>query len=294
MWVILPGLALTPADYSALSRDLRGIVFDAWVVDLTAPIDEIRAHILSELRSHHGGREAHEKLSLLGHSMGGLLALEWAARFPDEVATVVLADPTPPANVTPSNMSARQHRVVAGMLAPVLPALRAGLWAAQTRSKEHLGRQELKRRYGTHTGARALVRHNSQCAALQQRVDQALRGSGLPGNVTILQLVGAPSAPPRWREYLDSDPRQQGAGSPPRNNHTCSLRTRSALRAAVRWGIAYAEWGLQRRFVAEQRDLSQRIGSRLEFLDGVNHLFPITHPRRVIARMRAAAAEWGE
>ena len=91
-WFILPGWGLPPKDYEKLAGllgpDTRTL--DSWKVPLTADTDDIRAEL---------GALDSPKVDLLGHSLGGLAAIEWALRRPDQVRQLVLIDPTAPDEV---------------------------------------------------------------------------------------------------------------------------------------------------------------------------------------------------
>ena len=91
-WLILPGWGLPPKDYEKLA-DLLGPdtrTLDSWKVPLTADTDDIRAEL---------GASDSQKVDLLGHSLGGLAAIEWALRRPGQVRQLVLIDPTAPDEV---------------------------------------------------------------------------------------------------------------------------------------------------------------------------------------------------
>ena len=88
-WFILPGWGLPPKDYEKLAGllgpDTRTL--DSWKVPLTADTDDIRAEL---------GALDSPKVDLLGHSLGGLAAIEWAVRRPELVRQLVGFDPPAP------------------------------------------------------------------------------------------------------------------------------------------------------------------------------------------------------
>jgi pimeloyl-ACP methyl ester carboxylesterase len=94
-WLVLPGLACPPGCFDAVAARLRtrGVpveldVRDAWRASFLA--DDLDTVL--DGRSYEG---------VVGHSLGGLLALELALRRPDRVGHVVLVDPTPPGEQGP-------------------------------------------------------------------------------------------------------------------------------------------------------------------------------------------------
>jgi pimeloyl-ACP methyl ester carboxylesterase len=66
-----------------------------------------------------------------GHSFGGLYVLTFAARYPDEVAGMVLVDSTAPASAAKSG----QHRPATGLLRHHVPCLRTGIDLGSTWSE---------------------------------------------------------------------------------------------------------------------------------------------------------------
>jgi lipase len=90
VWAILPGLTMPPEDFADLAALLPGAarVLDAYQIPLTAPAARARDWFWAQ-----GGWD---ELALIGHSAGGLAALEWWLTFPGEVSRVVLLDPTDP------------------------------------------------------------------------------------------------------------------------------------------------------------------------------------------------------
>jgi pimeloyl-ACP methyl ester carboxylesterase len=94
---------------SAVARDTRVCVYDragrGWSEPADTPQDA--AQIATDLHTllHRG--HAPGPYVLAGHSFGGLYALTFAARYPDEVAGMVLADSTAPA---PAPVSAAKPR----------------------------------------------------------------------------------------------------------------------------------------------------------------------------------------
>ncbi|MEK8226020.1 alpha/beta fold hydrolase [Oerskovia sp. M15] len=65
-------------------------VLDSWETAVTAPVEAIRAQLGLTAEQRPGS------VGLVGHSVGGLAAIEWALTHPDELGAVVLLDPTTP------------------------------------------------------------------------------------------------------------------------------------------------------------------------------------------------------
>lgn len=96
MWVILPGWACPPTDYEELIADEPYVVLDQWETPLTEPLDIIRREVARLIAEEHDAPEMPTKVKLFGHSFGGLIAVEWAWKHPEEVEQLVLADPSEP------------------------------------------------------------------------------------------------------------------------------------------------------------------------------------------------------
>ena len=83
-WVVLPGLAETPEEFEHVIGLLPGrdiYVVDPWRTPVTSPPAELRADLPSDAR-----------VSLVGHSIGGLAALRWTLTNPSEVDRLILVD----------------------------------------------------------------------------------------------------------------------------------------------------------------------------------------------------------
>ncbi len=86
----------------AVSRHTRVCVYDragrGWSQPADRPQDA--GQIASDLHSLLGRADVKGPYVLAGHSFGGLYSLTFAARYPDEVAGMVLLDSTAPASTT--------------------------------------------------------------------------------------------------------------------------------------------------------------------------------------------------
>ncbi|MBD5785330.1 alpha/beta fold hydrolase [Cellulosimicrobium terreum] len=155
-WVVLPGLALAPEDFAPLARALAADgdvrVLDAWVTPVTAPADELRAAL---------GADGSVPIGLVGHSAGGLAALEWTLLHPDEVARLVLLDPVSPFEphrpaLHPGTRVTRAARAVVGVVAAPLSRSGAAVRRAAVRavagSPDALPPDVAAARYGTRSG----------------------------------------------------------------------------------------------------------------------------------------------
>jgi proline iminopeptidase len=94
------GVSEAPADWSAVTHE-------TWVWDAEA------------LRAHLG----HERVILFGHSYGGFLALEYALRFPERLAGLILCSTAPAMDHGADIVAASERRATAAQLATVLQML---------------------------------------------------------------------------------------------------------------------------------------------------------------------------
>ena len=256
MWIILPGLGCPPQDYAVLQQRLGAWVMDAWTVGLDASVDEVRTYAFLEIAELFDEAASREPVRILGHSMGGLLALEWAARYPEEVAEIVLADPTPPKDARvlawmhlPSRMELVGEKlwgwlgtdagakIPGKILTPALPFLRKVMTSQGEHQPERLSRAERKRYFGSVDAGQSLIRQNCACERTQRRAFYALGGeagadAGWLREIPITLLVAS-----------DDDPSTM--------------------------------------FVREQLQLAQRLRVTPHFFPEATHLFPIATPEIV-------------
>ncbi|MDR1431891.1 MAG: alpha/beta hydrolase [Propionibacteriaceae bacterium] len=161
VWIVLPGMTMPPEDFQALAGRLPGCaeVFDAYAVALTAPASAVRDWLWT--------RRSASRVCLVGHSAGGMTALEWLLSFPGEVERVVLLESTDP-NERPSRLSPGTlgHRCVRRLLraAGAWPWLarrlgRAGrraFWRLFTVQPDHLPKPVIDRVWGNSAGLLAV------------------------------------------------------------------------------------------------------------------------------------------
>ncbi len=255
-WVVLPGLLLAPSDMEPVARVVREqypdatvLVLDSWDTAVTAPVGEVRAQLgLVEA-------QAPGSVGLVGHSVGGLAAIEWALTHPEEVGAVLLLDPTTPflprrpERPAPVGLTLLAERVVhtSGLLlsrCPAVtrwgPALRRRAWYDATHRPDPLPDDEAVRRYGTPEAWRLLTGQYEQSWAQAERVTELFaRDAGALQRLAVrpVQLVG-------WGR------RGQGA------------------------------------FLREERELGARLGARVYGLRGEGHMFPLTRPDVVAQVLR--------
>ena len=115
----------------AIARETRVCVYDragrGWSEPADTPQDA--AQIATDLYTLLQRGQVAGPYVLAGHSFGGLYVLTFAARFPDEVAGMVLVDPTAPASVatqakTPDNQ--RSYDIVRRVSALLSASARLG------------------------------------------------------------------------------------------------------------------------------------------------------------------------
>lgn len=260
-WVVLPGLLLAPSDMEPVARVLREqfpaatvLVLDSWETAVTAPVASIRAALgLS-------GRHAPASIGLVGHSVGGLAAIEWALTHPDELGAVLLLDPTTPflprspERPAPVGLTLLAERLIhaGGALLSRCravtrrgPSLRRRAWYDGTHRPDPMPDDEAARRYGTPEGWRLMVGQYEQSWAQAERVTRlfAARADALERlAVRPVQLVG-------WG--------RRGQGP----------------------------------FLREARELGAHLGARVYGLPGEGHLFPLTRPDVVAQVLRGQVPE---
>lgn len=149
LWVVLPGLTMAPEEYLPLARLLPGEtrILDSWRVSVTAPTAAIRDEL----------GVAGRPITLIGHSIGALAALEWTMTNPALVERVILFDPSSPegssSHQTPEGRAGRSALRTVARVHPL--GRRLGL-AARRRflsgygvSSEYLKQAVAAARYGT-------------------------------------------------------------------------------------------------------------------------------------------------
>ena len=185
-WVVLPGLLLAPSDMEPVARVVREQfpdatvrVLDSWDTAVTAPVAAIRAELgLAD-------DQAPGSVGLVGHSVGGLAAIEWALTHPEELGAVLLLDPTTPflprrpERPAPVGLTLLAERVVhtsglllsrCGAVTRRGPALRRRAWYDATHRPDPLPDDEAVRRYGTPEAWRLLTGQYEQSWAQAERV----------------------------------------------------------------------------------------------------------------------------
>lgn len=192
-WVILPGLAIPPEDMRELAYALDALVLNSWSLSMTRPAGELR----QALRALPQIGDA--PISLMGHSLGGLAAIEWAAQFPGEIERLVLLDPTPPIGRHPAvesalriaEQAARPAIGLASLIAPFGPQLRRAGFKNAT-GREDLLPPDLAAEYFSRPRHLQLIMAQWLASYRQQaRVRQSLRRLG--DEMDILHLIGADS-----------------------------------------------------------------------------------------------------
>jgi len=109
--VLISGLGEFSASWARIAPDVAGTTrvcaYDragqGWSEDAPDPQDGLQA--AADLHTLLGRAGEHGPYVLVGHSIGGDYALTYAARYPEQVAGMVLLDTTPPYEVTATNHS---------------------------------------------------------------------------------------------------------------------------------------------------------------------------------------------
>ena len=187
--VLLPGMPLPVDDYLGLVASLPGdtVVLDTLVVPVTGTTAELRAGVdLPE-----------EPYELVGHSIGALAALEWAAHHPLEVSRIVLLDPSDPwGTPVPAALGGRAGRVVVSLVRFLASqpriALALGRWGRRTVlsmygvSEDPMPRERVDAVFGTRDSLASVARQIASVPAQVERVRALLDAGFEPPDVVML------------------------------------------------------------------------------------------------------------
>lgn len=196
---VLPGFLTNDGRTRHLRRFLLSLGYETygWGEGVNwGPTDHAIAAIerrLQEIRRRHG-----RKVTLIGHSLGGLLARELAKRFPDDVRSVVLLGspirlPTATSLAVFFRLLARFHRTAHGLELEELnlpPPERIPVTAIYTRED----------------GIVAWESCLEHAGALRENIEVRGTHSTLPSNPMALAIVADRLVQPEggWRTYLPS------------------------------------------------------------------------------------------
>jgi len=143
-----------------------------WSEDSAGSMDGITAardlHTLLRVAGEHG------PFVLVGHSIGGTYAMTYAARYPQQVAGMVLLDSSSPEQFTAISGYAGQHAVMrrALALAPTLSRFGLGRVVAAV-APSHLPAPDAQRVQALTAGARAARSMTAEWSALPEVFEQA-------------------------------------------------------------------------------------------------------------------------
>jgi lipase len=179
--VLLPGLTIPPDDYEELVALLPGqtVVLNTLVTPVTGTTIELRSAMTVP----------HEPYELVGHSIGALAALEWAAQSPAAVSRLVLLDPTDAYGTpVPVALGGTPGRVLVGVIGRLSRSRRIA------RTIGRWGRRTVLGMYGITTDPLPTT-----------RIDE-LFGTRDGVAAAVVQVVGTPALVLRARALLDSAP----------------------------------------------------------------------------------------
>lgn len=164
MNIIIPGLALAPEFYEARFPSAR--VVDTWRFPWTSSCRAAN-------RCYYDG----EPITLIGHSLGGLMALEWALLFPQNICRLVLLDPTFPRD----NAEYTINNPLANIATRLLPLPLAPF----------IDNSILDRRYRGKQNRQFLAHQWNYASTLETRVSQLLSANTVAPHIRTDLIVGA-------------------------------------------------------------------------------------------------------
>ncbi|SDU80497.1 alpha/beta hydrolase [Arcanobacterium phocae] len=164
MNIIVPGLALAPEFYEARFPIAR--VVDTWCFPWISSCSDAN-------NFYYDG----EPITLIGHSLGGLMALEWALLFPQNVCRLVLLDPTFPRD----NAEYTINNPLANIATRLLPLSLAPFFDNSILNRRYRGKQN-----------RQFLAHQwNYASTLETRVSQLLTASTVAPHIRTHVIVGA-------------------------------------------------------------------------------------------------------
>lgn len=207
MNVILPGWALTPKDFEQFAKQLEGtsLIADWWrddPSDIPRLRDGVRSLLAAPSKIENAKRtvtkqglliqgmpmksgQSEAKLTLIGHSIGGLSALEWALRFPEDVGELILLDMTMP-------YSQAKSPAIPNLLVEFIQLIGAQtrrIWMAVRVGSDPLGAPERKKRYAEPGNIRRLAEHFRDSYDQQVYVAKLLKNERLAPHIKTKVVV---------------------------------------------------------------------------------------------------------
>lgn len=161
MVLLIPGLALAPELYAAYQPHVS--IYDPWVHSWTHADFEF---------------DSPEQVTLIGHSLGGLVALEWALQFPERINALILLDPTFPALHTQLH-SPRFSSLISQIASPFIPLALTPF----------VDRAVIQQRYRGKENVKFLYEQSATASIVEHRVAKLLKHTQLEVPTQI--LVGA-------------------------------------------------------------------------------------------------------
>lgn len=178
MWIVLPGWACPTDNYEELVSGLDAKILNSWEKPLSSSIADLREHL-----------QPGEKINIFGHSVGGLVAMEWAWLYPQEVDRLVLADPSEPVHVRRRLVPEWLKEGTSMALGELFPL---GHKLTQLTSSDLNSKfSELRRHYGGRDNARFLFDEFLKAEARQRRLATAFEGKNPAPMAKTTLLVGA-------------------------------------------------------------------------------------------------------
>ncbi|USR78774.1 alpha/beta fold hydrolase [Arcanobacterium pinnipediorum] len=173
MAILFPGLALAPELYEIGFPNTH--ILDPWI----HPWSDAPAALLE--------RATNTPTTVIGHSLGALVALEWAIHRPELVSHLLLLDPTFPQahpNTKPHEAFFRVGSQLAAVFSPVV-----GLAL-----KPFVSQEVLTKRYRGRDNARFLFSELYHASRLESRVHHKLASQQLSSDIYVTILVGSGNA----------------------------------------------------------------------------------------------------